>query len=171
MAPGIRLLEPAIRYALAAATAVTPEFLSRPTPCGGWDLRMLLRHASESLAAICEGIDAGCIELFPSGEDADVASEPAEAFRDRADRLLGACTSPGRQHEAIHTADGLRVPVTLFALSGVLTYAPGVQVWADQWMTAPLAARRGIHGRLARLACGKEGAKCRGQTAWLSAVA
>ena len=30
---GIRLLEPAIRYALAAAAAVTPEFLSRPTPC------------------------------------------------------------------------------------------------------------------------------------------
>ena len=56
---GIQLLEPAIGYALAAAAAVTPGFLSRPTPCHGWDLGMLLRHASESVAAISEGIDAG----------------------------------------------------------------------------------------------------------------
>jgi uncharacterized protein (TIGR03086 family) len=107
---GIRLLEPAIEYALTAAAAVTPEFLSCATPCRGWDLRMLLRHASESLAAICEGINAGCIDLFPSGEDADVASDPARAFRDRAARLLGACASPGRQHEVIHIADGLLAP-------------------------------------------------------------
>jgi hypothetical protein len=57
---------------------------------------MLLRHASESLAAIHEGIDAGCIDLYPSGEDADVASDSARAFRDQADRLLGACASLGR---------------------------------------------------------------------------
>jgi uncharacterized protein (TIGR03086 family) len=68
---------------------------------------MLLRHVSASLAAIHEGIDADCIALFPSGEDADVASDPARAFRDRAGRLLGACASPDRQHEVIHIADGL----------------------------------------------------------------
>jgi uncharacterized protein (TIGR03086 family) len=70
---------------------------------------MLLRHASDSLAAIHEGIDAGCIDLYPSDEDADVASDPARAFRDRAGRLLGACASPG-QHEVIHIADGLLAP-------------------------------------------------------------
>jgi uncharacterized protein (TIGR03086 family) len=73
--------------------------LSRRSSCRArrrraWDPRMLLRHASESPIAICEGIEAGCIDLFPSGEDADVARDPAQAFRHRAARLLEACTSP-----------------------------------------------------------------------------
>ena len=58
-AEGARLLEPSVSYALGAVLAVTPELLSRPTPCQDWDLRMLLRHACESLAAIGEGIEAG----------------------------------------------------------------------------------------------------------------
>ena len=36
-----------------------------PTPCGEWDLRMLLRHASESLTAFGEGIEAGRVGLRP----------------------------------------------------------------------------------------------------------
>jgi uncharacterized protein (TIGR03086 family) len=126
MTGGIRLLEPAIGYGLAAAAVVTPEFLSRPTPCRSWDLRMLLRHASESLAAICEGIDAGCIDLFPADEDADVASDPAQAFRDRAGRLLGACASPGRQHEVIHIADGLLAP-------GAMAGAGALEIAVHGW--------------------------------------
>jgi uncharacterized protein (TIGR03086 family) len=122
MTGGIRLLEPAIGYALAAAAPVTPEFLSRPTPCRRWDLGMLLRHASESLAAICEGIDAGCIDLCPSAEDADVASDPARAFRDRAGRLLGACASPGRQDDVVHIADRL-LPAGAMAGAGALEIA------------------------------------------------
>jgi uncharacterized protein (TIGR03086 family) len=119
---GFRLLEPAIGYALAATATVTPEFLSRPTPCQGWDLRMLLRHACESVAAICEGLDAGCIDLYPSGEDADVASDPGRAFRDRAGRLLGACANAGRQHEVIRIADGL-LPTSAMAGAGALEIA------------------------------------------------
>src|SRR6266702_3851478 len=69
-ADGARLLEPSIGYALGAVLAVTPELLSRPTPCRGWDLRMLLRHASESLAAIGEGIEAGRVGLHPAAEAA-----------------------------------------------------------------------------------------------------
>ncbi len=122
MTGGVRLLEPAIGYALIAAAAVTPEFLSRPTPCRGWDLRMLLRHASESLAAICEGIDAGCIGLHPDAEDADVACDPARAFRDRAGRLLGACASPARDHEVVHIADRL-LPASAMASAGALEIA------------------------------------------------
>src|SRR5207247_2857871 len=48
-AEGARLLEPSIRYALGAVLAVTPELLSRPTPCRGWGLRMLLQHDHETL--------------------------------------------------------------------------------------------------------------------------
>jgi hypothetical protein len=47
-----------------------------------------------------------------------------------------------------------------------LVYRYGViAVWLHH---SPFA---GIHGRLALLACGKEGVKCRGQTVWLTAVA
>jgi uncharacterized protein (TIGR03086 family) len=119
---GIRLLEPAIGYALTAAAAVTPEFLSCATPCRGWDLRTLLRHASESLAAIYEGVDAGCIDLYPPGADADVASDPARAFRYRAGRLLDACAGPGRQFEVVHIADGL-LAASAMAGAGALEIA------------------------------------------------
>jgi uncharacterized protein (TIGR03086 family) len=119
---GVRLLEPAIWYALSAAGAITPQSLSRPTPCRGWDLRMLLRHVSESLAAICEGIGAGCIDRYPADEDADVANDPVRAFADRARLLLGACAGNLHEHEVIHIADRL-LPASAMAGAGALEIA------------------------------------------------
>ena len=104
-ADGAKLLEPSIGYALSAVLAVTPELLSRPTPCPEWDLRMLLRHASESLAAFGAGIEAGRVGLDPAAEDGDLAADPAWAFRDRACQLLDAWTSPGHQRQVIEIAD------------------------------------------------------------------
>ena len=131
---GIRLLEPAVRYALTAAAGVTPEFLSRPTPCRGWDLRMLLLHAGESLDAIYEGIDAGCVSLHPAACDADLAAmaaDPARAFRDRASRLLDGWASTGRAHTGrrpglIQIADRL---VTAAALAGAGALEIAVHGW------------------------------------------
>ncbi|HEX8006375.1 MAG TPA: TIGR03086 family metal-binding protein [Trebonia sp.] len=100
-----RLLEPSISYALGAVLAVTPELLPRPTPCRSWDLRMLLRHACESLAAIGEGIEAGRVDLDPGAEDGNLAADPVRAFRNRADRLLDAWTSRGHQRQVIQIAD------------------------------------------------------------------
>ena len=85
------LLEPAIGYALDAIQAVTPDLMSRATPCRGWDLRMLLRHACESLAALCEGARGGRVDLQPAAEDA--TADLVRTFRDRAGLLLGAWTS------------------------------------------------------------------------------
>ena len=62
------LLLQAIGYALAVADGITPELLSRPTPCQGWDLRTLLRHANESLAALLEAVGSGCVSPFPAAE-------------------------------------------------------------------------------------------------------
>jgi uncharacterized protein (TIGR03086 family) len=98
-AEGARLLEPSVSYALGVALAVTPELLSRPTPCGEWDLRMLLRHACESLAAFGEGIEAGRVGLDPAAEDGVLAADPARAFRDRAGQLLDAGPGPGPGHQ------------------------------------------------------------------------
>jgi uncharacterized protein (TIGR03086 family) len=103
-ADGAELLEPSISYALVTVLAVTPELLPRPTPCRGWDLRMLLRHASESLATISEGIEAGHVGLDPAAEDDDLAADPAQAFRDRACQLLDAWTGPGHQRQVIEIA-------------------------------------------------------------------
>ncbi|MGP0024777.1 MAG: TIGR03086 family metal-binding protein [Streptosporangiaceae bacterium] len=121
-AEGAGLLEPSISYALGVALAVTPELLSRPTPCREWDLRMLLRHACESLAAFGEGIEAGRVGLDPAAEDGDVAADPARAFRDRAGQLLDAWTGPGHQREVIDIA-GCPLAASLIAATAALEVA------------------------------------------------
>ena len=125
-AEGARLLEPSISYALGAVVAVTPELLSRPTPCQEWDLRMLLRHASESLAAIAEGIGSGRVGLDPAAEDGDLAADPARAFRDRAGRLLDAWTSSGHQRQVIEIAG---CPLAASVMAGAAALEVAVHGW------------------------------------------
>jgi uncharacterized protein (TIGR03086 family) len=121
-ADGAQLLEPSIGYALGVALAVTPELLSRPTPCREWDLRMLLRHACESLAAFGEGIKTGHVGLNPAAEDGDLAADPARAFRDRARQLLDAWTSPGHQRQVIEIA-GCPLAASVIAATAALEIA------------------------------------------------
>jgi uncharacterized protein (TIGR03086 family) len=91
------LLEGAIAYASRSVLDVTPALLPRPTPCRGWNLDMLLRHASESLAALHEGTVARHIALIPAAPDRAAAADPARTFQDRAGRLLAAqVTADGR---------------------------------------------------------------------------
>jgi uncharacterized protein (TIGR03086 family) len=117
---GARLLEPSISYALGVVMGVTPELLSRPTPCREWDLRMLLRHASESLAAFYEGIEGGRVRLDPGAEDAGLAADPARVFRDRACRLLDAWT--GHQRQVIDVA-GCPLAASVMAAAAALEVA------------------------------------------------
>jgi uncharacterized protein (TIGR03086 family) len=121
-AEGTRLLEPSISYALGAVLAVTPELLPRLTPCRGWDLRMLLRHACESLTAFGEGIETGRVSLDPAAEDGDLEADPARAFRDRAGQLLDAWTSPGHQRQVIEIA-GCPLAASVMAAAAALEIA------------------------------------------------
>jgi len=121
-AEAARLLEPSISYALGVVLAVTPELLSHPTPCREWDLRMLLRHANESLAAFHEGTEAGRVGLDPAAEDSDLAADPARAFSDRACQLLDAWTSPGHQRQVIEIA-GCPLAASVMAAAGALEVA------------------------------------------------
>jgi uncharacterized protein (TIGR03086 family) len=121
-----RLLAPSISYALGAAAAVTPELLPRPTPCRDWDLRTLLRHASESLAAITEGTETGHVDPDPAAEDGDLAADPARAFRDRAGRLLNARTGPGHQRQLIDIAG---CPLTASIMAGAAALEIAVHGW------------------------------------------
>jgi uncharacterized protein (TIGR03086 family) len=86
---GSALLRSAIGYALAAAEPITPGMLRRPTPCRGWDLRMLLRHVNESMAALTEAARAGRVSVWPAHEPP--AGDLAATFRERARELAEAC--------------------------------------------------------------------------------
>ena len=121
-AHGAQLLELSIGYALGVVLAVTPVLLSRPTPCSEWDLRMLLRHACESLAAFGEGLEAGRVGLNPAAEDSDLAADPARAFRGRAGQLLDAWTSPGHQRQVIEVV-GCPLAASVMAAMAALEIA------------------------------------------------
>ena len=121
-ADSARLLEPSVCYALGVVVAVTPEILPRPTPCREWDLRMLLRHACESLAAFGDGVEAGRVGLSPSVEDGDLAADPARAFRDRAAQLLDAWTGPNLQRQVVDIA-GCPLAASVMAATAALEVA------------------------------------------------
>jgi uncharacterized protein (TIGR03086 family) len=81
---------------------------------------MLLRHASESLAALCEGACGGRVGLRPAAEDA--MADPVRTFRDRAGLLLGAWTSAPGPPRVIAIADR-RLPPRILAAVGALEIA------------------------------------------------
>jgi uncharacterized protein (TIGR03086 family) len=85
------LLEQAVGYALRSVTAVTPELLTRPTPCAAWDLAMLLQHTCESLAAFTEGVRLGRVAMAPAPADAS-RTDAAGVLTARASGLLDAWT-------------------------------------------------------------------------------
>lgn len=100
------LLEQAISYAGRSVLGVTPALLPRPTPCRRWNLDMLLRHSSESVATLLDATLTGHVALIPATPDRDQAADPARTFLDRAGRLLAARSAAGRQLPA-----GRRLPV------------------------------------------------------------
>jgi uncharacterized protein (TIGR03086 family) len=130
-----RLLEPSISYALGAVLTVTPEHLPRATPCREWDLRMLLRHACESLAALCQGIETGRVDLDPGVEDGEVAGDPARAFGHRAYQLLDAWTGPGHQRQVIEITG---CPLA----AGVMVAAAALEVTVHGWDISRASGQR-----------------------------
>ncbi len=120
------LLGRAVSYALGAAEGVTPDLLPSVTPCRGWDLRMLLGHASDSVAAVQEGIDAGQVGLHPPAGDSttahDQAADPAGVFRERAGWLLGAWAGAGSQQQVVGIADRC-ITLDVLAATGALEIA------------------------------------------------
>jgi len=116
------VLEHAISYLLRGIQLVVPEQLTHPTPCAGWDLRMLLSHVSESLEALIEGIARGTVGLSPApavARGAEIAS-----VRARCTLLLTACASPAGQHVTVGGHDTTR---------DILVYAGAVEVAVHGW--------------------------------------
>lgn len=91
-----RRLIQAMDYADDALRAVTPRLLSSPTPCRDWNLRMLLEHVHESLAALHEGIAAGQVAAAPAPRSgASTAAALVGTFRNRAAALMRASAETG----------------------------------------------------------------------------
>ena len=116
-----RLLDHAISYATRSVLDVTPALLPRPTPCRGWNLDMLLRHASESLAALHDGTVTGHVSLLPAAPDNDPSADPARLFRDQAARLLAAQAAGGRR-QVLDIGD-LPLPAIALECTGAIEVA------------------------------------------------
>lgn len=116
------VLEPAISYLLRGIQVVVPEQLTRPTPCAGWDLRMLLSHVSESLEALIEGITRGAVGLAPA--PAVACGAEITSVRARCTLLLAACTAPAGQHVTVGGHDTTR---------DILAYAGAVEIAVHGW--------------------------------------
>jgi uncharacterized protein (TIGR03086 family) len=84
---GVAVLERAIAYALGSVALVTPDALARCTPCDAWDLRELLGHLHDSMAALQEGAETGRVSFVPAPAP---SAEVLSLVRDQAVRMLGA---------------------------------------------------------------------------------
>jgi uncharacterized protein (TIGR03086 family) len=92
---GVAVLERAIAYLLGSLAMVTPEALTRPTPCEHWDLYDLLDHLEDSLSALHEAVDVGRVSGDPSAARRGAGETIILLVRDRAVRLLGVWANAG----------------------------------------------------------------------------
>jgi uncharacterized protein (TIGR03086 family) len=122
---GVELLERAIGYTRGALALVTPEALSRPTPCSAWDLRQLLAHINDSLALLEEAGSAHRIRLAVVPDD---PADPVPALRARACQLLATWSAASSDRQV--SVDGR--PLT----TPVLTSAGALEITVHGWDVA-----------------------------------
>jgi uncharacterized protein (TIGR03086 family) len=85
----VALLERAIGYTRAALALVDDSRLDDPTPCADWDLRTLLEHMDDALAAFTEASELGAVDLSPLVGRPE-ADRLVESLKLRACAALGA---------------------------------------------------------------------------------
>ncbi|WP_227980498.1 TIGR03086 family metal-binding protein [Nocardia spumae] len=84
----------AVDYSVSLVSEVTTSDLSRPTPCGDWDLARLLTHMTaqhRGFAAAARG-RGGDRELWRMG---DAAADPVDAYRQAATDVVAAFAENG----------------------------------------------------------------------------
>jgi uncharacterized protein (TIGR03086 family) len=122
MNASISLLDRAISYAARSVHDVTQALLPHPTPCRGWNLDMLLRHASESLAVLYDGTVTGNVGLIPAAPGCGPAAEPTQIFQNEASRLLAVRATAARQHQVLDIGD-LPLPALAMDCAGAIEIA------------------------------------------------
>ncbi|MDP9443230.1 MAG: TIGR03086 family metal-binding protein [Actinomycetota bacterium] len=106
---GVALLERAFGYTLSSLVLVTPAALTRPSPCRGWDLAILLAHMNDSLLALHEAIGTGRVPLEPTdcGADGALPVPAVAALRARGCRMLGEWSEALQEQSGSDGSDGL----------------------------------------------------------------
>jgi uncharacterized protein (TIGR03086 family) len=84
------LLGAAVGYALAGAAMATPQLLSCPTPCAGWDLETLLEHLGDSMGALAGAIATGSVPGAAPPHSPGPGPGPVARLRGHAAGLLAA---------------------------------------------------------------------------------
>lgn len=141
---GLALLDAAVSYALGGAGMATPQLLSRPTPCPGWNLERLLDHLCDSIRALHEAIATGGVSPGPApGDDRPPGRDPVARVRGQAAGLLdaGAAARPAARRVAIGDR---ALTVRMVAVSGAIEIT--VHGW-DIWVAC--GARRPVPPGLA----------------------
>ena len=128
---GARLLRHAADFALGTLDTLPPfaeRDLRRPTPCAGWDLRMLLWHLDDSLAALHEAVATGTVR--PADPGAAPApgerGDPSGPVRERARRLAAAWADADEDGRAVLVGGN---PV----MAGVVAGAGAVELTVHAW--------------------------------------
>jgi uncharacterized protein (TIGR03086 family) len=140
---GLELLDSAVSYALAGAGMVTPQLLSRPTPCAGWDLEMLLDHVSDSIGVLGEAIATAGVGARAAPGQPWPGPDPVACLRGQAARLLGACAAAGPAGRRVAIGD-CELTASMVAVTGAIEIA--VHGW-DIWVAC--GARRPVPPHLA----------------------
>jgi uncharacterized protein (TIGR03083 family) len=155
-----RLLERAIRYALSAAGHTTPQLLTEPTPCPGWDLGTLLLHLGESFDTLAGSLRARTLD---PGRGYSGAEGPTGAPSAPAGGELLNGAAPPDQWEPLSDGElvaGLagRAAALLWACAEVQGGQEPVAA-GDRWLTTGVVAITGaievaVHGWDIAMTCG-----------------
>jgi uncharacterized protein (TIGR03086 family) len=114
-----RLLDAAVSYALAGAGMATPPLLSRPTPCAGWDLAMLLDHLCDSIGALGEAVTTGDVGAGAPPGHPGPEPGPVTRLRGQAAGLLAACAAGPLAGRLVAIGDR-KLTVRVVALTGAI---------------------------------------------------
>jgi uncharacterized protein (TIGR03086 family) len=116
------LMAAAARFAVRRFDPLSADQLDAATPCTGWNLRMLLLHLDDSLAALHEGLAAGAVPLRSPGGEPPVGNPDERlmaSVRSRAHALLYACRSAPPAHRGVAVAQ-LRMPLAMLDAAGAV---------------------------------------------------
>lgn len=120
---GKGLAERATGFARFVVNHVTAADFALPTSCGSWDVRTLLSHVNDSLAALCEGIENSRIGLAPEPDPED-DGDVLVVFRHRATRLMESWVDSGDDgDERLIEVAGTPLHSLVLAATGALEIA------------------------------------------------
>jgi uncharacterized protein (TIGR03086 family) len=110
-----------VSYALTEATLVTPQLLSGPTPCPGWDLETLLDHVVDSIRVLHEAIATGGFSAS-AAPGASRRPDPVARLHIHTAGLLAADAAPGSAERAV-SIDDRELTASLVAIAGAIEIA------------------------------------------------